>query len=877
MRIYKITEVMRRFINLFALAATSAAMLHSCQVVEVHEEVPAGQEYVFAIGTADETKAALGSSVIWANGDKVGTFVGASNNKYSTVTAAAGDAPASISVYASGGLTIGDKIYCYYPYSSDAGVNKAEVTISVPVSQNEKDAMPMVSIPYTVEETSAETQTPYAGLIRFANLGAVMELNIYSDTPAYAEEKILSVEFNSDQAIAGSFTFDLTQVDYENAATLAISGYSEKSVVYTPSTELAVASTKANATIVNLVVAPGSYTGEIVVKTDKAIYTYPVSTAKEFKRSVAKPLGLNLRENVRAEINTVTFDFTSTDELEALEIVLPDVGAGTNIESVTKDKVTMTAAGGGTNTRIWNASGVYDLRVYAGATLTFTVPSGYVIDNVTAKGNTVSGITYPLFPSNPAKLTVPSATQKVNTITVVYRQGEIVAEPLTMSEVSCTSQTSSSLVFSWDAVTGAEGYKVSVDGGSTYGDIITATTYTWNGLNSETKYTLYVKAVADGVNALDSEPVTASGTTLEAVSVVYPVTDVLNRAFTGITGASYGEWSSKMSNSPAVYAGFSAGGNSSIQLKTNDNSGIITTESGGYAANIEVEWNSNTSSGRSLNIYGKSTPYESTSDLSDASKCGVLIGTITYGESTTLLLGSFYEYIGIKAVGGALYLTGLEITWTGEKSPVVLQSLIVENPKTLYTQGDDFEAPVVKAKYTDATTKTVSANFTGFDSSTVGEQTINVSYTEEGMTVYASYDINVIAPITGQEATLSFADDANRTSQDSNQQIWEQDGITFINNKASSSSSVVADYSPVKLYKNSEVIIQKSGMTKIVFNCNSTSYASALFNAINNIDGVNVSVDSKVVTVIFAEAKDEFTMTMSGGQVRLDALTVTYN
>ena len=311
MRIYKITEVMRRFINLFALAATSAAMLHSCQVVEVHEEVPAGQEYVFAIGTADETKAALGSSVIWANGDKVGTFVGASNNKYSTVTAAAGDAPASISVYASGGLTIGDKIYCYYPYSSDAGVNKAEVTISVPVSQNEKDAMPMVSIPYTVEETSAETQTPYAGLIRFANLGAVMELNIYSDTPAYAEEKILSVEFNSDQAIAGSFTFDLTQVDYENAATLAISGYSEKSVVYTPSTELAVASTKANATIVNLVVAPGSYTGEIVVKTDKAIYTYPVSTAKEFKRSVAKPLGLNLRENVRSDYPVLAFAYTT--------------------------------------------------------------------------------------------------------------------------------------------------------------------------------------------------------------------------------------------------------------------------------------------------------------------------------------------------------------------------------------------------------------------------------------------------------------------------------------------------------------------------------------------------------------------------------------
>ena len=866
---------MKLFSNLFALATTSVAALYSCQVIESDPMDAEGVEYVFALGNADETKASIGESVVWESGDQLGTFTPNSQNKYSNVTPADGDDPASFSIYSYGGLSVDDMIYGYFPYSAEAGTDKAAVTLSIPVSQNEKAGMPMASIPYKVTSESETNNTAYAGVIQFVNLASVIEFNVYSETPAYAEEKIVSVEFNADQAIAGSFTYDLTKVDYSDPSTLTTSGYSEKSVTYTPASPLTVASSKAEATKINMVVAPGEYTGEVVVRTDKAVYTYPVSTAKEFKRSVTKPLGLNLREEVRSEINTVVFDFTSTEELEGLGIVLPETSKGTNVESVSKDKVTMTADGGSTPTRIWNNSGVYDLRLYTGATLTVAVPSGYVIDNVTAEGNTVSGITYPLFPANPAKLTV-SANQKVNTITVVYRQGEIVAEPLVMSEVSCEAVTSASLVFSWDAVVGAEGYKVSLDGGNTYGDAFNATSYTWNGLDAETEYTLYVKAIADGVNALDSEPVTASGTTLETVSVVYPVTDVLNKAFTG-NPSSYTDWSGKMSMSPAVYAGNSSGGNTSIQLRKDNDSGIITTASGGYATNIEVTWNSSTSNGRSLDIYGKSTPYESTSDLYKESSYGVLIGTIAYGESTSLSLGGVYEYIGIKAVGGALYLTEIKIAWTGEKCPVVLESLIIENPKTLYTQGDDFEAPVVKARYSDASTKTVSANFSGFDSSTVGEKTINISYTEDETTVYASYDINVIAPTTGQEATLSFADIANRTSQDTQQQIWAQNGITFINNKSKSTSNVAADYNPVKLYKNSEVIIQKSGMTKIVFNCNTVSYAADLKSALSNQSGINVSNDSKVVTVIFTEAKDEFTMIMSAGQVRLDALTVTYN
>ena len=53
--------------------------------------------------------------------------------------------------------------------------------------------------------------------------------------------------------------------------------------------------------------------------------------------------------------------------------------------------------------------------------------------------------------------------------------------------------------------------------------------------------------------------------------------------------------------------------------------------------------------------------------------------------------------------------------------------------------------------------------------------------------------------VQAEEATLSFADKAQRTSFSTTQQVWAQDGITFTNNKASSTNSV-ADYAkPVRL------------------------------------------------------------------------------
>ena len=143
------------------------------------------------------------------------------------------------------------------------------------------------------------------------------------------------------------------------------------------------------------------------------------------------------------------------------------------------------------------------------------------------------------------------------------------------------------------------------------------------------------------------------------------VTDVLTRESTGVTGTTYASWSGVTSNSDAVYAGQSAGSNNSIQLRSNNsNSGIITTTSGGTVTNVTVTWNAATTTGRTLNIYGKDTAYENPTDLYSASTQGTLIGTIVYGTSISLDISDSYQYIGMRSASGAMYLTDISITWS---------------------------------------------------------------------------------------------------------------------------------------------------------------------------------------------------------------------
>ncbi|MBR4734839.1 MAG: hypothetical protein IK052_01985, partial [Bacteroidales bacterium] len=147
--------------------------------------------------------------------------------------------------------------------------------------------------------------------------------------------------------------------------------------------------------------------------------------------------------------------------------------------------------------------------------------------------------------------------------------------------------------------------------------------------------------------------------------------DVLNNAFTGISGTNYTDWADKAGASGAVYAGNSAGDKSSIQLrsdiKNNMYAGLVSTTTGGLVKKVKITWNTNTTATRYVDIYGSTTAYAGSSDLYDMAKRGTLLGTLAYTSAEDnvkeLEVEGEYAYIGIRSRKSAQYVDEIQITW----------------------------------------------------------------------------------------------------------------------------------------------------------------------------------------------------------------------
>ena len=159
-----------------------------------------------------------------------------------------------------------------------------------------------------------------------------------------------------------------------------------------------------------------------------------------------------------------------------------------------------------------------------------------------------------------------------------------------------------------------------------------------------------------------------------AASFITSITDNMTLSTTGVSGSSYGTWINKTLISSAIYSGCNAGGNNSIQLRSNNSdSGIFNNASGGKAKKVVITWNSNTTSGRALDVYGKNTPYNAVGDLYESSSSikGAKLGSIAYGTSTELTISGDYAYIGLRSSSGAMYIDNIAITWAPCRDIVV--------------------------------------------------------------------------------------------------------------------------------------------------------------------------------------------------------------
>ena len=169
--------------------------------------------------------------------------------------------------------------------------------------------------------------------------------------------------------------------------------------------------------------------------------------------------------------------------------------------------------------------------------------------------------------------------------------------------------------------------------------------------------------------------------------------DVITAEDLAATDTHYTDFSGVTKTSGAVYAGNSAKKNGSIQLRSKENAGIVSTTSGGKITQIVVTWDSSTPSGKQLDIYGSDEPYTSTADLYDYKK--PIASAIYEDESTTstLTIEGNYPYVGIRSNDGALYIKDITFVWEKVSEPTTGSFSITDAGFATYYTDKAFVMP----------------------------------------------------------------------------------------------------------------------------------------------------------------------------------------
>lgn len=226
-------------------------------------------------------------------------------------------------------MKAGDRIYVVSPrvLHIDVGADRREPvnadpmqSITIPLVQTHKGgkfdgvAMPMVSVPFTFTKDMLVGEDNKLQEVKFLNLGALLDFRVFSTDGKYQNEIVRDVIFEADKNIVGEFKINVQNVNPDDENTLAIDLTSARAEGDFAAPLTNVARTESDAVVgtdkdhsgsVRMVVAPGTYTGKVKVRTDKAYYVFNLSTARTFDRNGIYPLGLNLAKATRVVMETV--------------------------------------------------------------------------------------------------------------------------------------------------------------------------------------------------------------------------------------------------------------------------------------------------------------------------------------------------------------------------------------------------------------------------------------------------------------------------------------------------------------------------------------------------------------------------------------------
>ncbi|GEM_PF-4614038 len=256
-------------------------------------------------------------------------------------------------------------------------------------------------------------------------------------------------------------------------------------------------------------------------------------------------------------------------------------------------------------------------------------------------------------------------------------------------------------------------------------------------------------------------------------------TDVLTPAAIG-SFSSYTSWSGKTFESTAVYAGMTNGSLYISIKQTYNNSGIVTTTSGGKARNVTVSWgNMKTDKERVINIYGKNSKYSTPTDLFSTTKStqGTLLGTLKYGTSTSLTISGEYAYIGIRVEGDyTVSLSQIEIEWEDASYDPPKTITTTSFPQSTYSVllNEAFEAPEATVSANGATLSEAVLSYTSSDPSvaTVDASTGVVSILKAGTTT-------ITASFAGNDTFKESAGNYTLTIRDFLSSIWQSMSLPY--------------------------------------------------------------------------------------------------
>ena len=331
------------------------------------------------------------------------------------------------------------------------------------------------------------------------------------------------------------------------------------------------------------------------------------------------------------------------------------------------------------------------------------------------------------------------------------------------------------------------------------------------------------------------------------------VTDELTRATFGVTGSSYSDVTGKKATSTAVYAANMAGGNDAIQLRSkNNNSGIVSTTSGGRIKSVKIEWNSNTLGDRVLDIYGNTDAYEAPTDLYDTSKQGTKIASFTCsnGTKTTTIEGD-YQYIGIRSNKDAMYIDKITIVWEAASSAE--NANLSFSPEILTVRlGKPFTAPTltnehsVAVVYSSSNTDVadVNAETGAVTLKAAGEATITAAVPESNTSYYGSASYTLIVEELATVNTFPFSETfANTFGKFLVEDKSLAEGLSFVWAKNSG-------YVKASGFANSAAHAAESWLVSPLFDLTNASAPNMMFeHAINKFASVDAAKQDASVWV----------------------------